>query len=425
LQTIYNILNPYFAIPAAVKRLFMIQLSINSVFASFFLIMNIYLRKVGFEDHQIAGFTSFQFFGSFMFAFPLGVYIKGKKLKPFFFFASIAVPLAGLLIVNSVRLQIEPLIKTGFFISGCGLMTMQVCALPFILRNGDGETLSESISLSFTSWSLAVITAGVGIAILRTLEPVIYQISIQSSEYYILTMFLFIGIPAMFLAPGLKEKPPLSKSGRFMDNLKTFRHDYDWFIILKALIPTLLIAIGAGLTIPFVNLFFFSVFQLDSHYFGLLGSTASVLGVFSALLVPSVRRRYGYRVAILMTQSIAILFLIGLGMTEVYSAVKGAFAMAVIFYLFRQPFMHMAAPITSELTMQYVGKKNQELLSALNSTLWSASWFVSAKIFQYLRGMDMFYHQIFFITAGLYGFGVFLYHFIIKEFLQNNTSVIK
>ena len=32
---------------------------------------------------------------------------------------------------------------------------------------------------------------------------------------------------------------------------------YDWILIIKAIVPTLIIAIGAGLTIPFINLFFF------------------------------------------------------------------------------------------------------------------------------------------------------------------------
>ena len=51
--------------------------------------------------------------------------------------------------------------------------------------------------------------------------------------------------------------------------------------------------------------------------------------------------------------------------------------------------------MTSELTMNYVGKNNQELISALSSSLWSASWFISAKLFEWLRLLNFKYYEIF------------------------------
>ena len=82
---------------------------------------------------------------------------------------------------------------------------------------------------------------------------------------------------------------------------------------------------------------------------------------------------------------------------------------AIIAYVFRQPLMHMAHPASNELMMNYVGKKNQELISALSSSLWSASWFISAKIFEWLRILEFQYFEIFLITATLYIMGVILF----------------
>jgi hypothetical protein len=82
----------------------------------------------------------------------------------------------------------------------------------------------------------------------------------------------------------------------------------------------------------------------------------------------------------------------------------------------------MAAPITSELTLKYVGEKNQELISAFNSSIWSASWFISAKIFQYLRSLDFPYYKIFIFTAILYTIGVILYYYIIQDY-QNRKQL--
>ena len=56
------------------------------------------------------------------------------------------------------------------------------------------------------------------------------------------------------------------------------------------------------------------------------------------------------------------------------------------------------------------------LISALSSSLWSASWFISAKIFEWLRLLKFHYYEIFLITAVLYIFGVILYAVIISQF---------
>jgi len=95
---------------------------------------------------------------------------------------------------------------------------------------------------------------------------------------------------------------------------------------------------------------------------------------------------------------------------------------AVIAFIFRQPLMHMAHPASNELMMSYVGKKNQELISALSSSLWSASWFISAKLFEWLRLLDYRYYEIFLITAVLYVIGVILFALLIREY-ENNKKM--
>ena len=84
--------------------------------------------------------------------------------------------------------------------------------------------------------------------------------------------------------------------------------------------------------------------------------------------------------------------------------------------------MHMAHPSSNELMMSYVGKKNQELISAISSSLWSASWFISAKIFEWLRVLNFQYYEIFLITAALYAMGVILFGLLIKEYEQNEKK---
>ena len=82
--------------------------------------------------------------------------------------------------------------------------------------------------------------------------------------------------------------------------------------------------------------------------------------------------------------------------------------------------MNMAAPLTSEMTMRYVGNKNQEMLSAIMAAIWSGSWFFSSQIFRFLKERGVEYAYIFYITAALYAFGILMYYFLIIDYEKKN-----
>lgn len=391
--------------------------------AGFILILNIYLRKMGYADESIAQFNSYRFLGILFFAFPLGIFIKGKALKPFFLASSTLVPLVSLFLLFSIQGGNETRITVGFVLWGISFMILNVCGLPYIMRTAHEDVVSEAISLNFSTWSLATIFSGSIINILSRIESIqIADTLIHFDEFHIMLIIVAMSSFSFLLVLFIKESKPRSVSSDFLSNFKALRSDYDWTLIFRVLFPNMLIAIGAGLTIPFVNLFFNSVFKVDSDTFSLIGATTAAIVFTSTLVIPIIRRRFGFRVAILIPQWLAILFLVVLATTQIAQAYSWAFYVAIAAFMLRQPLMNMAGPMTSELGMKYVGPRNQELISAMSSSIWSASWFVSAKIFQVLRQIDLDYYQIFFITALLYAVGVSFYHLLINDYLRRNPD---
>ncbi len=418
-----KLLARYLSLPGPVLQLISAQLILYLVNAVFMLIGNLYLRKLGYSDDLIAVFTSYRFLGVLSLAFPVGLLIKGKPLRPYFLAAAVIVPLSSFVAIQSVAVGNIWLTKVGFFTVGIGFVLLQVCALPFIMRTAPKAMLPEAISLSFATWSLAFIISGGLIGLLGKLGSLtLGGWQIPWDEYHIFMLIILVSIPAIILFWRLEEGPPRSQVTQFGNYFQRLVADYDWFVIGKVLAPNFIIAIGAGLTIPFVNLFFNSVFALDSDQFSLLGGATAFLVFFAALLVPFIRRKFGYYVAIIGVQGMAIVFLIILALTEIYATLPGALYVAIACYLLRQPLMNMSGPSTNELNMHFVGERNQELISAMNSSMWSAAWYVSARIFQFLRGMELPYYQIFLITAVLYAVGVGLYIFIIREYQARETS---
>ena len=193
-------------------------------------------------------------------------------------------------------------------------------------------------------------------------------------------------------------------------------HKADWFLIIKGLIPTLIIATGAGLTIPFISLFFDKVHHFGKGDFSFVSAIAAVLVVWGALKVPSIKRNIGYKIAIPTTQSLAVISLVALATTQLYSQYSIALYIAIVCYLLRQPLMNMAGPMTSELVMNYVGKKNQEITSALTAAIWSGSWVISGYFVKIMFSQKYEFVNIFLITSAMYAFGVLMYYFLILDY---------
>ena len=405
----------YRDLPRNIHLLFLLEFSLSLIHIAFILVLNIYLRKQGFSDPEIASFNSLRFIGALAFALPLGIYIRGKKLKPFFILASAIVPTTSILIIESIHYLILPLIQLAFLSWGFGMMLMRVCSLPFIIRNTTADNSTEALSLTAATWSLSTIVSGLIISGLDWISYVkIGSWLVTFNEQAILWIITVIGAGSIVFALKISEHNH-GHTGRNND-LFSLHKSYDWHLIFKAISPLILISIGAGLTIPFVNLFFNSIFGFTASEFSLLGSFTALLVFIFSLLVPSLRKKYGYWMTIVVVQSLAIICLIIMSLMELYATYSFALIIAVAAYILRQPLMHMAHPASNELMMNYVGKKNQELISALSSSLWSASWFISAKVFEWLRLLQYQYYEIFLITAALYTFGVILFTFLIRDY---------
>ncbi len=419
---IKSIFRSYLSLPKNIHLLFLLEFDLSLIHVAFILVLNIYLRKQGFTDPEIASFNSLRFIGALAFALPLGIYIRGKRLKPFFILAAFIVPMTSAMIIESIHFSIVPLIQLSFLSWGIGMMLMRVCSLPFIIRNTNSENSTEALSLSAATWSLSTIFSGLiisGLDWLSYIDLLTWRISFN--EHSILWIITLIGISSIFFVRGMSEDEKQTVQKK--NDIFSLREYYDWKLIFKAISPLILISIGAGLTIPFVNLFFNSVFGFSSSAYSIMGSFTAMLVFIFSLLVPTLRKKYGYWMTIVVVQSLAIACLIIMSLTEIYVSYGYAVIIAVGAYVIRQPLMHMAHPASNELMMNYVGKNNQELISALSSSLWSASWFISAKIFEWLRLLEFKYFEIFLITALLYALGVALYAVLIKEYEHNQRTL--
>jgi predicted MFS family arabinose efflux permease len=245
------------------------------------------------------------------------------------------------------------------------------------------------------------------IACLDLINPVIFN------EQFILILFSMMGFGGLFFLLRIKN----FREESYEENDITVKvRRTEWNLIAKALIPTLIIATGAGLTIPFISLFFDEVHGLHKGGFSVLSAIAAVLVAYGALLVPKIKKHIGYKIAIPTTQSLAVISLVALATTQFYNQYSVAVIIAEACYLLRQPLMNMAGPMTTEVVLKYVGPRNREITSALTSAIWSGSWVLSGYMVSIMFAQGYHFVNIFLITSLLYAFGIVMYYLLILDY---------
>ena len=201
-----------------------------------FLILNIFLAKEGFSDPEIANFISFRFLAVMMLAFHWVSTSKGKALKPFFMIGSLGVPSVAILLVLAGNHQYHHYLPFLFILWGVVFTCFQVSALPYVMRNTAPVNQSHAISLNYATHSFGTIASSL----------IIFFISIPSLRIDEGTALIVIAITGYWgfrylLKLKVDAVVPVAKGLQWSS--------YDWGLLFKAIVPTLIIAVGAGLTI--------------------------------------------------------------------------------------------------------------------------------------------------------------------------------
>lgn len=401
-----NLLQRYRSVPRNIIYLMVADVFLQLINSAFTLLMNYMMLDYGFKDFEIASMVGNRYLTVLLCSIPLAVLVKGKRLKPFMLAGSIAAPLIALLLIFAIHHHNSELIRILMALWGIGFSLVQILVLPYVLLNGSKDHETESITLFFSAGNFTIIVVGV----LSYILPILAH-SFFTTEV-LLIMYSLIGLLGIWFIKKLPDHENIGSKVSVMN----VHSDYDWMLIVRAAMPTFIIALGAGFTIPVINLFFHDVHGMQAPAFSLMNSLAFGLVVIAALLIPEVKHRYGYQVAITLVQSLAVVLLFVMATTEWYNHLPIGLFIAAGAFTLRQPLMNMAGPMTSELTMNYVGEKNREMISAINASIWSGCWFISAKIFAVLREAGVAYSNIIFITVAFYIIGVAWYFWLIKDY---------
>jgi MFS family permease len=173
----------------------------------------------------------------------------------------------------------------------------------------------------------------------------------------------------------------------------------------RLLLPGLLIPIGAGQVIPYLNLFIKHKFGLDLASLNGVFALTSIGTMLAVLYQPTLARRFGRVRSVVLVQGVSIPFLVVLGFSPLLWTVIAAMTV-------RNSLMNAGNPIANSFAMDRVSPPERATLAAAMSLMWSIGWVVAGLYYSAVQatlGFDAGYTVNFATIIVLYSVATWLY----------------
>jgi MFS family permease len=144
-------------------------------------------------------------------------------------------------------------------------------------------------------------------------------------------------------------------------------------LLSKLILPMLFTSIGAGLIMPFMNVFFRQEHGQPDPVIGSLFAWGSLAMGIGLLIAPPLADRAGKVQLVVITQGLSIPFLILLGFSPIFWV--GALA-----YYVRLALMNMSTPVYQTFVMERVDPSARATVASLESMAWNFGWAFSPTI---------------------------------------------
>ncbi|MGE3062964.1 MAG: MFS transporter [bacterium] len=331
-------------------------------FAAFSLLFNLFLKNNGVNEGSIGNLLSIGTYTTVFLILPAAYIVKRFPISKIITVSPIVTVLGYFIAIQSNSIQMRML---GFIIAGSAGAFNSVIGGPFIMRITSDASRTFLFSLNHATMLLAGIT---GNLIAGFLPKILSQIG--TTESNALRYAIFLHLFAALFSSIFFSKITIKKL--YDENLKgPAKVNTSKRLLLYLVLPPMTVGLGAGMTIPFLNLYFRSVFKLEPQIIGVIFAGAQALTVLGALAGPMLSKRFGLIKTVIITQLISIPFLFILGFTYFLPAVLLAF-------LLRNMLMNMASPLSTNFAMEVVSPEDRPLTSGLLSVAWLATWGLTA-----------------------------------------------
>ena len=239
--------------------------------------------------------------------------------------------------------------------------------------------IGNLIGGSLTDWA-AILLSGGAESVVAYRVTMLTGVGLMAAA--ILPVFYFDEPPSPSLSPKGPGGARLDLGGvKFLDAFMVF-------------LPQIIIGFGAGMIMPYLNIFFKTGFNLQISSLGFYMSLMPLSMAAGGFIGPWLVRKKGQVRAIIILQSLSIPFLAAMGFSGlILPTVTAAFIRTML--------MNASWPIYSVFMLSRFKKESHPLASAMYTACWSLLWAFGAKLSGTLQ-MDFGFTVPFLITIICY-----------------------
>jgi MFS family permease len=338
----------------------------------FSVIFNLYLLRLGYREDFIGQVASLGTLAIGLLAIPAGLLADRIGRKRSLVWSSFT---NNLTIVGLCLLTNPLALRACNFLNGATIALLIVSMSPFLMEN---STPDERTHL-FSANSAIMYFAMMGGSLLGGLLPGFWGAWLGSEATSVLAYrySLLVALALFFCStlPLLALRSPRPGDGGESvavapADLPQARAGHK--IAVFALVSGL-IGLGAGLFIPFFNVYFVKVQGATIAQVGLIFSVSQVITGLATLAAPLLARRLGKVYAVGLGQAGSVPFLILLAFVP-------NLGVAVAAYWGRTVLMNMIQPVQSAFSMEVIPPQLRATASSVMNTTWSVAWAASAAI---------------------------------------------
>ena len=322
----------------------------------------------------------------------------GRKLS--LLIGNVAVILA---IFVMVLLPSAPMFIVMNMLMGAGQSLSGVTMGPFLMEN---STEKERTYLFSFSSGLQMASGFVGNWLggyLPTWMGSVLKVTATATPAYAAALLIVAGVAVLAIIPlAMMKMPKLDAAQRSLfaplwylkENIGTFG---------KLILPMLLTSIGAGLIMPFMNVFFRNVYHQSDPVIGSMFAWGSLAMGLGLLIAPPLADRMGKIQLVVITQALSIPFLFMLGFSPI-------FALSAMAYYIRLALMNMSGPVYQTFVMEKVEPSARATVASLVSMSSNFGWAFSPIISGWIQ-VRYGFGPAFVLTIILYMLSIYFYWF--------------
>jgi len=365
----------------------------GTIYSGWSLFFNFFVLARGFDSNFLGLANSLPSLAALIFGIPLGMLSDriGRRKSM----------IIGLLLNTSTCLMqvltpSGPMLLVMAFISGLGSTLYSLSQYPLLMKSSNEEHRALLFSLNYGLLTLSGAVGSLVAGYMPQLFGGLMGIDPESALAYGIVLGTCVVLGALSLIPvGLMREPPDPHKA---DNQPQARPSEVLTrpMIWKVVTPNLLIGFGAAITIPYLNLFFATRFEMPDSTLGVLFSLSALLTGIGCVVGPKMADRLGGKIrTVVITQGLSLGFLLLIGFSPVAW-------LAAIGFLARAVLMNMANPLFAAFALEQFDSRQQGVANSLMNVTWTLGWSVGPYLSGIIQNQAGF-TPLFVLTGIFYG----------------------